>query len=91
MIVRVQGDRQYRLDGEAQSRLLGLDDRLVEAVRAAEAEQSHALLVQAIAVIHERGQALTESELAPSDLILPSSDATLDETRDLLQSEGLLG
>ena len=90
MIVRVQGDRQYRLDAAGQRELDEIDGRLIEAVRARNAEEAHRLLGEAIALVAARGEALGEADLSPSDLILPPADATLDETGSLLESEGLL-
>ncbi len=90
MIVRVQGDRQYRLDDEAQEELSALDGHLIEAVKGGDATRAHDLLGQAIALVHGRGAVLGEADLSSSDLILPPADASLDETAALLQSEGLL-
>jgi hypothetical protein len=36
------------------------------------------------------GAPLPDEELVPSDLVLPSSDASLDEVRELLGDEGLI-
>jgi hypothetical protein len=33
---------------------------------------------------------LPDEEIVPSDLVLPSSDASLDEVRELLGDEGLI-
>ena len=44
MIVRVQGDRQYRLDAAAQRELDEIDGRLIEATRRKDAEETHRLL-----------------------------------------------
>ncbi len=90
MIVRVQGERQYRLDEAAQRELERIDGRLIAAVKGKDAEEAHHLLGEAIALVAARGDALGEADLAPSDLILPPADATLDETGALLESEGLL-
>jgi hypothetical protein len=90
MIVRVQGERQYRLDDAARRELEEIDGRLVGAVRGGDAEATHQLLAEAIALVSARGEPLGEADLAPSDLILPPADATLDETSGLLESEGML-
>lgn len=90
MIVRVQGDRQYRLDEAARRELDEIDARLIAAVRGGDAVEAHRILGEAIGIVAARGVALGEADLAPSDLILPPADATLDETSALLESEGLL-
>ena len=68
----------------------GIDGRLIAAVKGQDAEETHRLLGEAITLVAARGETLGEAELAPSDLILPPADATLDETSALLESEGLL-
>ncbi len=90
MIVRVQGDRQYRLDEAARRELDEIDARLIGAVRGGDAVEAHRILGEAIALVTARGVPLGGADLAPSDLILPPADATLDETSALLESEGLL-
>ncbi len=91
MIVRIQGDGQYRLDESAQAELSSLDAQLFDAVKSGGAEEAHNLLTLTIALVHNQGSRLAEDDLSSSDLILPSADASLDETRALLQSEGLVG
>jgi hypothetical protein len=36
------------------------------------------------------GKPLPDDEIVPSDLVLPSADASLDEVRELLGDEGLI-
>jgi len=91
MIVRIQGDGQYRIDEAAQAELSSIDAQLFDAVKSGGAEEAHNLLARAITMVHNQGTALAEDDLSSSDLILPSADASLDETRALLQSEGLVG
>jgi hypothetical protein len=41
-------------------------------------------------LVQERGERLADDELASSDLIIPPSDLTLEETRRLFSEEGLI-
>ena len=42
------------------------------------------------ALVRDRGEQLPDEELAASDLIIPPSDLTLEETRELFTDEGLI-
>ncbi len=90
MIVRIQGGGQYRLDAATQSDLEAIDAQLAVAVGRGDDAEAHTLLGQAIALVQTHGAALDASDLSPSDLILPTADASLDETGTLLRAEGLL-
>ena len=43
-----------------------------------------------LAKVRELGDPLPDDSLEPSELILPSEDATLEEVRDLLSDDGLI-
>jgi hypothetical protein len=89
MIVRIATEGQYQLpDGEI-DRLNQLDDAVVAAVESAdraEFERRFAALLD-----HARsGEALDDDHLAPSDLIIPPPDLTLDEAAGEFVGEGLI-
>lgn len=84
MVVRIQGAGQYRLDEAAEQELDRLDHGIVEAVERRDLEAAHALLSEAGRLVRERGQELDDAHLAPSDLILPDADASLDEIQSLI-------
>jgi hypothetical protein len=90
MIVRLMGEGQYRVDDELVSRLNELDD---QAQAAMDAENEPALddkLDQMWQLVRDRGERLADDELSASDLIIPPSDLTLEETRKLFSDEGLI-
>lgn len=90
MIVRLMGEGQYRVDEELLSQLNDLD---VEAQAAIDAEDEPALddkLDQMWQLVRDRGEQLSDDELSASDLIIPPSDLTLEETRKLFSDEGLI-
>jgi hypothetical protein len=84
------GEGQYRVDDGLLSQLDELDDQCVAALeRDDEAELDRSLdamwrLVQA------QGARLADDELASSDVIIPPSDLTLEETRMLFAEHGLV-
>ncbi len=90
MIVRLMGEGQYRIDDALLSQLNELD---VEAQAAMDAEDEPALdekLDRMWQLVRGRGEQLADDELAASDLIIPPSDLTLEETRKLFSDEGLI-
>jgi len=90
MIVRILGEGQRTIDEGALNGLNDLDNALVAAVDADDEAQFN----EAITALHDRvrqlGSALPDDEIVPSDLVLPSSDASLAEVRELLGDEGLI-
>jgi hypothetical protein len=90
MIVRLMGEGQYQVDEELLSQLNDLD---IEAQAAIDAEDEPALddkLDQMWQLVRDRGEQLSDDELSASDLIIPPSDLTLEETRKLFSDEGLI-
>ena len=92
MIVRILTEGQWELGDEAVRRLSPLDDEVEKAVRTGDqtelAEALHALLEQ----VRSSGRPVPDDQLLDSDLILPSTDATVEEVRELLSGseEGLI-
>jgi hypothetical protein len=90
MIVRLMGEGQYRVGEELLNQLNELD---VQAQAAMDAEDEPALddkLDQMWQLVRDRGEQLSDDELSASDLIIPPSDLTLEETRKLFSDEGLI-
>lgn len=87
MIVRIMADDQYRLD-EAQPEQIGaiqqLDEELAQAIQRQDEERFHTTLARLIAHIHRAGKAIARDEIAASDMIVPASDMSLAEVRDML-------
>lgn len=82
MIVRILSEGQYRVDGTTLEEIKTLDDQLMEALSADQAERFHQLLKQTAEVVR-RGQPLDPTHLVESDLILPAADTTLAEAKKL--------
>ncbi len=91
MIVRVLGgDGQFRVDDSLAESLNELDNRAVEAVERGDEEELRRILEQMSASVHDGGEQLADSDLSESDLILPPSDLSLEEARELFTGEGLI-
>lgn len=90
MIARLMGEGQYRIDDAQRAQLNELDDRAVTALESDDEPALDQVLDEMWALVRERGEQLPDEELAASDLIIPPSDLTLEETRKLFTDEGLI-
>ena len=90
MIVRILGEGQLTVgDGDLES-LNALDNDLIAAVESGDADGFSSALSALLDKVRQVGKTLPDDEIVPSDLVLPSADASLDEVRELLGDEGLI-
>jgi hypothetical protein len=90
MIVRIMGEGQVRLEESRLPELDKLDEELLAEMENGDGPGFRATLQALLAKVHELGEPLPDDSLEPSDLILPSPDATLEEVRGLLTDDGLI-
>ena len=90
MIVRLMGEAQYRVDDGVREELNGLDNRAVSALDANEEPALDDVLDEMWALVRDRGERLPDDDLSASDLVIPPSDLTLEETRRLFSEDGLV-
>jgi hypothetical protein len=90
MIVRLMGEGQYRVDDGLREQLNELDDRAQTAMEAEDEPALDDMLDQMWQLVRDRGEQLPDEDLSASDLIIPPSDLTLEETRKLFSEEGLI-
>ncbi|MFF9484049.1 hypothetical protein [Streptomyces sp. NPDC014676] len=90
MIVRIMGEGQVTLDGSRLAELDKLDEELLAEMENGDGPGFRATLQALLAKVRELGEPLPDDSLEPSDLILPSPDATLEEVRNLLSDDGLI-
>lgn len=90
MIVRLMGEGQYRIDDGLREQLNELDDRAVAAIDQGDEPALDDKLDEMWQLVRERGERLDDADLSPSDLIIPPSDLTLEETKKLFSDEGLV-
>ena len=90
MIVRISGEGQFDLSEDHVDELNRLDDDLTKAVDAGDDAQFKAALEALLTSVRTAGQELPADWLGPSDLVLPSPDATIHEVREVLGDEGLI-
>jgi hypothetical protein len=90
MIVRILGEGQLRVDDAATDELNVLDAALGKAVNAGDEQAFRPALTALLDRVRSLGTPLAEDALETSDLILPYSDAGLDDVRELTTGEGLI-
>jgi hypothetical protein len=90
VIARLMGEGQYRIDDDIRTQLNELDERAQAAIDGNDEPTLDDILDQMWQLVRDRGERLPDDELASSDLIIPPSDLTLEETRRLFSDEGLI-
>ncbi|MHB9862395.1 PspA-associated protein PspAA [Streptomyces sp. YIM S03343] len=90
MVVRIMGEGQVMLAGSHLTELNKLDDELLAEMENGDGPAFRRTLQALLTKVHDLGTPLPPDTLQPSDLILPSPDATLEEVRELLSDDGLI-
>lgn len=90
MIVRILGEGQFDVQDESLDALNRLDSVVEAAVEAGDEAAFSVALVALHDGVRSAGVAHDAEALDESDLILPPSDASIDEVRELLAEDGLI-
>jgi hypothetical protein len=90
VIVRLVGEGQFRVDDDLRTQLNELDDRAVAAIDAGDEATLDGVLDEMWQLVQARGERLADDDLSPSDIAIPPSDLTLEETRKLFSEDGLV-
>jgi hypothetical protein len=90
VIVRLMGEGQYRVDDSLVGRLNELDDQAMAALEAANEIELDQRLDEMFALVRAEGERLADDDLSPSDAVIPPSDLTLEESRELMSHEGFI-
>ncbi|MCM2428898.1 PspA-associated protein PspAA [Streptomyces sp. RKAG337] len=90
MIVRIMGEGQLKVADSHLTRLNVLDDELLAQIETGDEEGFRKTLGALLDAVRELGEPLPDASLEPSELILPSPDASLTEVREMLGDDGLI-
>jgi hypothetical protein len=90
MIVRLMNEGQYRIDEGLHERLNEIDERAVQALDAEDEDELDMLLQRMWDLVQTDGERVPDDELVASDLVIPPTDLTLEETRKLFSDDGLI-
>ncbi|MFE0582587.1 hypothetical protein [Streptomyces sp. NPDC058874] len=90
MIVRIMGEGQLDVADSHFAELNRLDDELLAEMEGGDEEGFRRTLGALLEAVRRLGTPLADDSLEPSELILPASDASLDEVREMLSDDGLI-
>ena len=90
MIARILNEGQWEVSDDELGALNELDSAVEKAVEAGDTEVFSTSLDALLHAVRTVGTPLADESLEDSDLILPPSDATLEEVRELLSDDGLI-
>jgi hypothetical protein len=90
VIIRILGEGQWEVADDVLEAMNALDDAVEKAVQAGDEETFASTLTALLDAVRHQGTRLEDDSLEDSDLILPPSDASLEEVRALLTDEGLV-
>ena len=90
MIIRILTEGQFDVPESEVEGLNVLDEKLEAAIQSGDEEAFKVALAELLSKVRETGKEVAVDEIVTSDLLLPYSDATLHEVRDLLSGDGLI-
>ncbi|MEV6986591.1 hypothetical protein AB0M95_35780 [Sphaerisporangium sp. NPDC051017] len=90
MIVRIMGEGQVQIAEGDIDVLNSLDSELEAAIETDDEPQFRTRLHALLDKVRQLGKPLPDDALEPSELILPPSDASIDEVRGMLGDSGLI-
>ena len=90
MIVRLMGEGQYRIEEDVAKQLNELDDQALAALERGDEAELDSCLEAMRRTVKAQATPLPDDHIAPSDVIVPPSDLTLEESRELFSEQGLI-
>jgi hypothetical protein len=84
VIVRILGEGQFQVNEEAAAKLTALDTDLDTAVEKQDDDAFKAALGASVRLVRDSGTPVPDDQFVTADFILPFSDATIAEVRQLL-------
>lgn len=91
-IVRIMGQGQFTVDNSTLKRLSELDDSIVQLVNRDRSDDTEFRnrLTELTRIVESKGKPLDPKEIIQSDIILPSTDLSVDEAKKLFMGEGVI-
>jgi hypothetical protein len=90
VIVRLMGEGQFRVGDEPLGKLNELDDRAQAAADADDEPELDSIPDEMWRLVRADGERLPDEDLHTSDVLVPPSDLTLEETQRLFSDQGLI-
>ena len=91
-IVRIMGQGQFTVDGKTLKKLNELDNSIVELVSQERSDDSEfrKKLAELSEMVVKNSKPLDPKAIIQSDIILPSTDLSIDEAKRLFRGEGVI-
>ena len=91
-IVRIMGQGQFTVDNTTLKKLNEIDDSIVQLVSTERSDDNEfrKRLTELTSVVESNGHPLDPKEIIQSDIILPSTDLSIDEAKRLFKGEGVI-
>jgi hypothetical protein len=90
VIVRLMGEGQFQVGDAVIEQLNELDDRAQAAADANDEPELDRVLDEMWRLVQAEGERLPDDDLSASDVAVPPSDLTLEETTRLFSHDGLI-
>jgi hypothetical protein len=91
VIVRLMGGGgQFRVDEGLMPQLNALDEAAMAAAERGDEAELDAKLDEMAELVRSQGEELPEDDISASDIVIPPSDLTLEETRRFLTDDGFV-
>ena len=90
MIARVIGEGQYEIDDGLVEQLNALDGQAMDALSQNDEGSLDRCLDEMGQLVRSSGRRIGDDEIRASDIVIPPSDLTLEETRKLVSESGFI-
>jgi hypothetical protein len=91
VIVRILGEGQFQVTEDVAAKLIALDKNLDAAVEKEDDAAFETALDASVHLVRDSGTPVPDDQFVTADVILPFSDATLAEVRQLLADGKITG
>jgi hypothetical protein len=91
-IVRIMGEGQFTVDNNTLKKLNEIDNSIVQLVsnERSDDREFRNRLTELTNIVEKNGKPLESREIIQSDIILPSTDLSIDEAKKLFKNEGVI-
>jgi hypothetical protein len=89
MIIRIMGEGQYRASEALCDQLNQIDNKIVDLVNEGKEEEFKKELAKLISEVKEKGETIGAEEIVESDIIVPPSDLSFKEAKDIFKGSGI--
>lgn len=90
MIIRILGEGQFLLDDSHLDRINAIDNQIVSHVSEENRAEFARDLAKLISTVKELAKPLEPAQIVPSDIIIPQSDMSFEQARQVFRDDGLI-